>query len=350
MVNNPRISTTYRIINNATHKLIHSVQTPIVTKTKLEHFSTTKQQGTKKINTKKSGNLQVYHQNIRGLHNKIDELITQWTNHCPHLICLTEHHLKEFEINNVHIENYTLGASHCRHSGTDGGVGIFVHNSLSYTAINLNNIGNDYDFEACAIKLMVSTNIYHILCIYRPPAGNFKTFLLHLESAITQLYSNTMNLIICGDINVNYLQDSRNKSLLNSLLASFNLHSAVNFPTRINRKSSTIIDNVFVDKLKNPDYTIIPISNGLSDHAAQIILLHDTELPRQQTLTFNKRIINDTTTAQFKTNLSYESRSNVFSDGDLDSSFNNFLNTYLRIYYNSFPLEKVYLNNNKKLG
>ena len=166
-------------------------------------------------------------------------------------------------------------------------MGIFVHNSLSYTTINLNKIGNDYDFEACAIKLMVSTNIYHILCIYRPPAGNFTTSLLHLESAITQLYSNIKNLIICGDINVNYLQDSRNKSLLNSLLASFNLHSAVNFPTRINSKSSTIIDNASFDKLKNPDYSIIPISNGLSDHDAQIILLHDTELPRQQIRTIN---------------------------------------------------------------
>ena len=205
----------------------------------------------------------------------------------PHLLCLTDHHLKEFEINNVHIENYTLAASHCRHNRSHGGVGIFVHNSLSYTTINLNKIGNDYDLEACTIKLMVSTNIYHILCICRPPAGNFTTFLLHLESAITQPYSNTKNLIICGDINVNYLQDSRNKSLLNSLLASFNLHSAVNFPTRINSKSSTIIDNASFDKLKNPDYSIIPISNGLSDHDAQIILLHDTELPRQQIRTIN---------------------------------------------------------------
>jgi len=281
MVNNSRLSTTDRFINNTAHKPIHSVQTPIVTKIKLEQFSSTKQQGTKKISTKKSGNLQLYHQNIRGLHNKIDELTTQWTNHCPHLLCLTEHHLKEFKINNVHIENYTLGASNCRHSRTHGGVGIFVHNSLSYTAINLNKIGNDYDFETCAIKLMVSTNTYHILCIYRPPGGNFTTFLLHLESAITQLYSNTMNLIICGDINVNYLQDSRNKSLLNSLLASFNPYSAVNFPTRINSKSSTIIDNVFIDKLKTPNYSIIPISNGLSDHDAQVILLHNTELPRQ---------------------------------------------------------------------
>ena len=89
--------------------------------------------------------------------------------------------------------------------------------------------------------------------------------------------------------------------------------------------------------------------NGLSDHDAQIICLHNTDLPIQQRQSISKRTINNTTTiAQFKTNLSYESWPNVFNDGDLDSSFNNFLNTYLRIYYNSFPLQKVYLNNNKK--
>jgi exonuclease III len=139
-----------------------------------------------------------------------------------------------------------LGASYCRHSRTHGGVGIFVHNSLSYSTINLNKVCDDHDFEACAIKLIISTNIYYILCIYRPPAGNFTTFLLHLESVLTQLYSNSLNLIICGDINVNYLQDSTNKSLLNSLLASFNVHSAVSFPTRISKNSSTAIDNILL--------------------------------------------------------------------------------------------------------
>jgi hypothetical protein len=59
-------------------------------------------------------------------------------------------------------------------------------------------------------------------------------------------------------------------------------------------------------------------------------------------------MINEATIAQFKLNLSYESWYNVFNDEELDSSFNNFLNTYLRIYYNSFPPKKVYINNNNK--
>ena len=161
--------------NNDALELIFSSQTTNVTRKTFEHSYTINQHNT---NNKKFDKLQLYLQNIRGLHNKIEELTTQWTNQFPHLLCFTEHHFKETVINNIHINNYTLGASYCRNSCTHGGVGIFVHNTLSYSTINLNSICNDYDFEACAIKLIISVNIYYILCIYRPPAGNFTTFLL----------------------------------------------------------------------------------------------------------------------------------------------------------------------------
>jgi hypothetical protein len=94
--------------------------------------------------------------------------------------------------------------------------------------------------------------------------------------------------------------------------------------------------------------SVIPIINRLSVHDAQIILLHNTDIPIQQIKPISKRIINEATIAQFKLNLSYESRYNVFNDEELDLNFNNFLNTHLRIYYKSFPPRKVYINNNNK--
>jgi hypothetical protein len=38
---------------------------------------------------------------------------------------------------------------------------------------------------------------------------------------------------------------------------------------------------------------------------------------------------------------SYETWDNVFVDKDVDTIFNSFLNTYLRIFYSSFPIRKV---------
>jgi hypothetical protein len=51
---------------------------------------------------------------------------------------------------------------------------------------------------------------------------------------------------------------------------------------------------------QNKDYSINPISNGFSDHDAQIIQLHDVDIPTQQIKPINKRVINEATIAQFK--------------------------------------------------
>jgi hypothetical protein len=44
------------------------------------------------------------------------------------------------------------------------------------------------------------------------------------------------------------------------------------------------------------------------------------------------RQINETTIAQFKLHLSDENWPNTFNEEDMETSFNNFLNEYLRIF------------------
>jgi hypothetical protein len=56
-----------------------------------------------------------------------------------------------------------------------------------------------------------------------------------------------------------------------NLFNMFNLKGIVSFYTRITFTSSTMIDNIFVDK--NSSYLISPWINGLSDHDAQILRL-----------------------------------------------------------------------------
>jgi len=104
---------------------------------------------------------------------------------------------------------------------------------------------------------------------------------------LAHLHSPSLNLIICGDININYLQTSSSKNQLDSLLALYNLYG-VDFPTRITESSSTAIDNFFMDKGKNAKYTVSPIYNGLSNHDAQLLVLHyvliDNQIPYSTTI------------------------------------------------------------------
>jgi len=123
---------------------------------------------------------------------------------------------------------------------------------------------------------------------------------------------------------------------------TYDLYSTVDFPTRISNHSSTTIDNIFMDKFKNANFTIKPLPNGLSDHHAQILTLHDIKIQNLKAYHYTKTLINDSTISEFQLNLSYESWEEIFMEETVDSIFNSFLNTCFRIFYHSFPLKNVY--------
>lgn len=218
--------------------------------------------------------LRILHQNIQGLWWKSDEVIDSLYPSLPHIVCFTEHHLNQHEINLIQMDSYTLGASFCRHSFKMGGVCIFVHKNLTFMNTDLGKFSHEWDIEASAVKIIVNHVNICIRSIYRAPSGNFTHFLDKLEGILNLLQRNDTQLIICGDININYLVENNKKTLLDSLLASYNLTSTVYFPTRIQSNSATAIDNIFINTSKLDDYVILPIVNGLSDHDAQLITIN----------------------------------------------------------------------------
>jgi hypothetical protein len=102
-------------INKASNIMTHNNNTPSSSK---DH---PKKACTHDSNNKT--NLSIFHRNIRGLFNKTDELITLWSTEAPHILCLSEHHLLNHEINNTWIQYYNLAASSCRLLITD----YFIH-------------------------------------------------------------------------------------------------------------------------------------------------------------------------------------------------------------------------------
>jgi hypothetical protein len=128
---------------------------------------------------------------------------------------------------------------------------MFVHDTLLFSTVELDTFCRDQDIKVCAVQLHFSSIILYILCVYRPPTGNVSYLLSSLESILNQIYSNSINIIICGDINTIYLDNTNNKLQLDSLKASYDLYSIVDLPTRISNCSSTAIDNILIDIFKN---------------------------------------------------------------------------------------------------
>jgi exonuclease III len=90
-----------------------------------------------------------------------------------------------------------------------------------------------YCSEQAAIQLKKQKGNIIIICIYRAPSGNFDIFLHNLETELHTYYTHTTDLIICGDMNVNYWEPDDKKDQLNNLLGTFNMTATVTFPTHM---------------------------------------------------------------------------------------------------------------------
>jgi exonuclease III len=261
----------------------------------------------------------IYHQNIQGLRCKTDELLNFLEPNLPHVLCISEHRLNQFELGLLQLDNYTLGASYCRNSLKKGGVCIYVHQDLNFNTVDLNIFSNDQHIEACAVSLSNSVCNTYILLVYRAPVGNFTHFLNKLESLLNLLYTNNSKLVLCGDINVNYLIYNNNKKQLETLLSYYNLSIIVNFPARVQNSSVTAIDNIFIDVSIHDNYSVFSLCNGLSDHEAQLIVLSDVKVNAKAVSFKNRtRRIDQTAVQDFQYQLSYEVWDTVFSANDIN--------------------------------
>jgi len=151
---------------------------------------------------------------------------------------------------------------------------------------------------------------------------------------------------MCGDININYLESNNKKNQLDSVLGTYNLIDTVFFPTRIVCNSVPPTDNIFIDNRRS--YIIKPCSNGLLDHDGQILTLFTLPISCNSIKYINTRRIDNNTIADFQLQLSYEHWDNVFGSNNVSEIFNNFLNTYLRCYYSSFPKRVTKTQHNYK--
>ena len=118
--------------------------------------------------------LTICHQNIHGLKGKINEFTLSLAEVMPHLICLSEHHLKYTEIDIVHTPTYKLGAKYCRMILKCGGVCIYIHKDIDFSNINLLKYCKEEDLEIAAVKLKLNKKKVIVNCAYRAPSGDVR--------------------------------------------------------------------------------------------------------------------------------------------------------------------------------
>jgi len=133
-----------------------------------------------------------------------------------------------YELVNTHIPKNKLGTNYCRKNLKQGGICIYVRESLKFTNTDLLIYSKVQDIEIAAIQLNIQKRKV-IVCIYRAPCGNFECFLNKLEIILNSLHKHNSEFIICGDININYLESNNKKNQLDNLLGTYNLIDTVFF-------------------------------------------------------------------------------------------------------------------------
>ena len=75
-------------------------------------------------------------QNIKGLKSKFDEISNSLFPDYPNTMCLTEHHLKDYEIYNQPKEKFKLESKFSSNVSKNGGVCIFVCEDLIFFSVS----------------------------------------------------------------------------------------------------------------------------------------------------------------------------------------------------------------------
>jgi hypothetical protein len=148
-----------------------------------------------------SSNSNIFHQNIRELRSRGDELIFSFKidNMNHHILCLSEHYMVEQEVLHLIMNSYLLGSSFCQKDIQRGGMCIFVRTDQNFSKIDIPHHCKEQDFEICTIQLVTKTSNLIILILYGASSGYLIEFLRRLDATLKYLYNPKSKFIICGD-------------------------------------------------------------------------------------------------------------------------------------------------------
>jgi hypothetical protein len=174
-----------------------------------------------------------------------------------------------------------------------------------------------------------------VVCIYRAPTGTYEDFLDKLEKVICSVQVKRKRLILCGDWNVNLLQQTPSAQELRSLLLMHNLVNIADSPTRYSRNVNLLIDVIVIDNLKY-DMHIRNVDIGYSDHLAQILYINVHKI-HSISRHIKKRFFTDMNIAKFNSLLQDGKWDKVLQSNDVNLSYNLFIYLFSHYFNMAFP-------------
>nr|CAI5831994.1 unnamed protein product [Callosobruchus analis] len=206
----------------------------------------------------------------QSIRNKIQELEAFLNDSDISIVCLTEHHLTNNEIESLNVSGYTIASSFARQKLLKGGSLILAKSNINCTAINKVNkmsIERQCEISCCYFK----NYDLHIPVNCDIETEDHFTFLRILDDALSHL--SNKNIIIAGDFNIKFGTNSRYCSAILDLLSTFGFQQMITENTR----NDHCIDNIFINF--NITSCIATVeSKFCSDHLGQNIIFQPPKI------------------------------------------------------------------------
>jgi hypothetical protein len=161
-------------------------------------------------NLDSSNSLLIFHQNVRGLRRKSDELNSfDMANINSNILCFSERHMEEQDLLHLTLPGDILGSSFRCHKTYRREVCAFLFEKI-YISTKLISVNNckEKDLEICATQLEIKTPKLVIFSLYRAPTRGFNQFIKDPFDTLKYLYKPKAEFLVCADMNTDYLIES----------------------------------------------------------------------------------------------------------------------------------------------
>lgn len=240
------------------------------------------------------------------------------------------------------LPNFELSASYCREKRR-GGACIIVKKGLKFRVLEeIKKQSVKCIIECCAIELTDCGVI--IACVYRVPKTDLDIFYEQLEKVLSKICNlKDKKVIICGDLNINRLENNPNSRKLEYTFASYDLKLLISKPTRLS--SGTCIDN-FASNIRSTETEVIEM--GLSDHTAQLLICSVKKYCTLKSWQIKCRDFNNENLIKFKECMNSLTFNDVYCCQDVNVAYDNFLNSFKLFYDLCFPHKIIKKNTRNK--
>lgn len=308
-----------------------------------------------KISPSKETTICLVHNNIQSLPNKVpsfETILRKWelNGDLVYIVCSTEHWEDPESAKITKLCGFERVSNHSRPTkGEHGGTCIYMEESLCKHTIrkvknleSLCKLSKNRICEISAVQLSLpDTEKLVIICIYRPPyTSNWINFCEIFDNLLCQIPVNA-EVILTGDINVNYLEPSNEKNTLMSLIRLANLKVALEGPTRSGktRNGSTSSGQLDYIVTNIPQYVTKNLETGMSDHNAQMI---KTKKVCNKDENHSKiRAANSYNIEKLCKALSKETWIDLYKTKDPDTAAKIFLSRFQSMYDKYIPFKKL---------